>query len=315
MKRLTTAIVVFLLLLSALTLWWGNGISPVNPKNKTSKMFVIQKGEGVRSIANNLKNEGFIKDPVVFFLLVKQLGIEKNIQAGSYRLSPSQSAEQIAKNLTVGTQDVWVTIPEGKRAEEVADILKDNLPSYNESWREKLAENEGYLFPDTYLFPKESTVNLIISTMRNNFDQKYKEIANNSGLTQEKIVILASMVEREAKHAQDRPLVSSVMHNRLGLGMALQVDATIQYAKGKIGNNWWAPVSASEYKSVKSEYNTYLQPSLPPGPIANPGLSTLQAAANPTDTDYLYYITDKSGINRYARTIDQHNANIKKYGL
>lgn len=315
MKRLTTAIVVFLLLLSALALWWGNGISPVNPKNKTSKMFIIQKGEGVRSVANNLKNEGFIKDPVVFFLLVKQLGIEKNIQAGSYRLSPSQSAEQIAKNLTVGTQDVWVTIPEGKRAEEVADILKDNLPSYNESWREKLAENEGYLFPDTYLFPKESTVDQVISTMRNNFDQKYKEIANNSVLTQEEVVTLASMVEREAKHAQDRPLVSSIMHNRLGLSMALQVDATIQYAKGKIKDNWWAPVTASEYKSVKSEYNTYLQPGLPPGPIANPGLSALQAAANPTDTDYLYYITDKLGINRYARTIDEHNANIKKYGL
>ncbi|MBI4084668.1 MAG: endolytic transglycosylase MltG [Candidatus Levybacteria bacterium] len=315
MKRLPTTLIVLAILFGGFFLWWTNGTSSVDKKNLSKQTFVIKKGEGVRSIANHLKREKFIKDPIVFFLLVKQMGIEKNIQAGSYTLSPSQNAREIAKSLTVGTQDVWITIPEGKRAEEIADILSASLPSYNESWRARLVENEGYLFPDTYLFPKESTIDLALSTMKNNFEQKYQEVTNNTNLSKEQIVILASMIEREARHKEDRPLVSSVMHNRLDLGMALQIDATIQYAKGNIGNNWWARVAAAEYKSIISPYNTYLQPGLPPGPIANPGLSALQAAANPADTNYLYYITDQSGTNRYARNNEEHLNNIKKYGL
>lgn len=315
MKRFSAVIVLLLMLTGGTLVWWQNGLSPVNTSDNPPKMFIIQKGEGVRSIASNLKKEGFIRDQVVFFLLVKQLGIEKKIQAGSYRLSPSQNAEAIAKNLTIGTQDIWVTIPEGKRAEEIANILKDNLPSYDESWREQLISSEGYLFPDTYLFPKEATIDMVISTMRKTFDQRYKDVTSNTNLTQEEIVILASMIEREARHAEDRPLISSVIHNRLDLGMALQIDATIQYAKGKVGNNWWARVTAAEYKSVISPYNTYLQPGLPPDPIANPGLSALKAAANPADTNYLYYITDQSGTNRYAKTNEEHLNNIKKYGL
>lgn len=315
MKRLPVTVIILIILIGGFFLWWTNGTSPADAKDLSKQTFIIKRGEGVRSIANHLKKGGFIKDSIVFFLLVKQMGIEKNIQAGSYTLSPSQNARDIAKSLTVGTQDVWVTIPEGKRAEEIADILSANLPSYDESWRAQLVENEGYLFPDTYLFPKEATIDMVISTMRNTFDQRFAQVQNSTNLSKEELVILASMIEREAKHEEDRPLISSVMHNRLVLGMALQIDATIQYAKGRIGNNWWAPVTAVEYKLVVSPYNTYLQPGLPPGPISNPGLSSLQAAADPTDTDYLYYISDKNGVNHYARTIDQHNANIKKYGL
>ncbi|MBI4097275.1 MAG: endolytic transglycosylase MltG [Candidatus Levybacteria bacterium] len=315
MKRLPVTVIILIILIGVFFLWWTNGTSPADAKDLAKQTFIIKKGEGVRNIANNLKEGGLIKDPVVFFLLVKQMGIEKNIQAGSYTLSPSQNARDIAKSLTVGTQDVWITIPEGKRAEEIADIVSVNLSSYDESWLAQLVENEGYLFPDTYLFPKEATVDMVISTMRNTFDQRFAQVNNSTNLSKEELVILASMIEREAKHEEDRPLVSSVMHNRLGLDMALQIDATIQYAKGKIGNNWWAPVTAAEYKLVASPYNTYLQPGLPPGPISNPGLSVLKAAANPTDTDYLYYISDKNGVNHYAKTIDQHHANIKKYGL
>ena len=315
MNRLPVTIIFIIILIGGFFLWWTNGTSAVDVTDRAKQTFVIKKGEGVRRIANHLKTAGFIKDPIVFFLLVKQMGIEKKIQAGSYTLSPSQNAREIAKNLTLGTQDIWVTIPEGKRAEEVADILSINLPSYDESWRTLLVENEGYLFPDTYLFPKEATVEMVVSTMRNTFDQRFAEVSNTTSLSKEQLVILASMIEREAKHEEDRPLVSSVMHNRLDLGMALQIDATIQYAKEKIGNNWWATVKAVEYKTVASPYNTYLQPGLPPGPISNPGLSVLKAAANPTNTEYLYYISDKNGINHYAKTIDQHNANIKKYGL
>jgi UPF0755 protein len=105
------------------------------------------------------------------------------------------------------------------------------------------------------------------------------------------------------------------MYNRLEIDMALQIDATIQYVKGNIGGNWWTPVTLAEYQSVRSPYNTYLQPGLPPGPIANPGVESLEAAANPASSDFLYYISDESCTNRYAKTYEQHQANIERYGL
>lgn len=317
MKRLPVTVIILIVLIGGFFLWWTNGTSPADAKDLAKQTFIIKKGEGVRNIANNLKEGGLIKDPVVFFLLVKQMGIEKNIQAGSYTLSPSQNARDIAKSLTVGTQDIWITIPEGKRAEEIADILSVNLSSYDESWLAQLVENEGYLFPDTYLFPKEATVDMVISTMRNTFDQRFTQVNNSTNLSKEELVILASMIEREAKHEEDRPLVSSVMHNRLGLSMALQIDATVQYALGfsLSQKTWWKNELTLDDLKINSPYNTYENVGLPPTPISNPGLSVLKAAANPTDTEYLYYISDKNGINHYAKTIEQHNTNIKKYGL
>lgn len=317
MRRFSALFLVVAVLIAGAALWWFRGLSPVNTSDKEPQSFVVRRGEGVRSIAANLKEQGIIRDENVFYLLVKQMGIEKKIQAGSYRLSPSQSAEQIAKTMTIGTQDVWITIPEGKRAEEIADILKESLPTYHESWREQLIANEGYLFPDTYLVPKDATVDSVISLLRNTFDAKYAEVENTAGLSQEEIVVIASMIEREANTDPEKYIISGVMQNRLGDGMALQIDATIQYAKGYSlsRKTWWAPVTLAEYQSVKSPYNTYLAPGLPPGPIANPGLEALKAAASPENTDYYYYIHDGTGQIRYARTIDEHNNNIRRYGL
>jgi UPF0755 protein len=315
MKRIGILFILIFLVVVGVVIWWQNGLSPVNSRDRSQKMFVVPQGAGIRAIANDLKEEGLIKDDVVFFLHVRLNGIDKKIQAGSFRLSPSMPAEQIAKNLTVGTLDIWVTIPEGKRAEEVAELLSERLPNYDASWVTRLKENEGYLFPETYLIPKDADIDTVISLLRNTFDVRYADVQNNTSLSQEEIVTLASMIEREARHAEDRPMVSSVMHNRLAEGMALDIDATIQYAKGKVGNKWWAPVTLEEYRSVKSPYNTYLQPGLPPGPIASPGIESLKAAANPADTEYLFYITDKDGINRYARDNAEHDANKRRYGL
>jgi len=315
MRKLIILLFLIAFLLTGFLLWWVNGLRPVSKTDTSQKSFIVRKGAGIREISNNLKNEGLVRDSVIFFLLVKQQGLEKKIQAGSFRLSPSQSAEQIAKSLTIGTQDIWITVPEGKRAEEIAEILKESLPTYNDTWLPILIENEGYLFPDTYLFPKEATIELIVATMRNTFDSRFEEVENHTNLSPEEIVILASLIEREARHQEDRPLVSSVMHNRLKIGMALEIDATVQYAIGT-QNKWW-PVLQDAARNIApdSPYNTYRNTGLPPGPICNPGLAVMEAAANPADTDYLFYITDKTGTNRYARTNAEHNANIKKYGL
>jgi UPF0755 protein len=317
MKKLTILFIIILLVVAALLIWWSNGVAPVSKKDTGTQTFVVNKGAGIREIASSLKRAGLIKDPVVFFLLVKKEGLEKKIQAGSFKLSPSQSAGQIAKNLTLGTQDIWITIPEGKRAEEVAEILKKNLPLYNDSWVETLKENEGYLFPDTYLFPKESTVETVVNVMRGTFDSRFAEVENHTNLTHDQVVILASLIEREAREDIDRPIISSVIHNRLNIGMPLQIDATVQYALGYDAGEqtWWKKNLTVTDLKIDSPYNTYVVTGLPPGPIASPGLAVLKAAANPADTDYIFYITDKNGENHYAKTNAQHNANIKKYGL
>ncbi|HLD01826.1 MAG TPA: endolytic transglycosylase MltG [Patescibacteria group bacterium] len=304
--------------LFAFLLWWNVSLLPVDPQNKTERMFVVTKGAGVKQIAIDLKEKNLIKSPFLFYLLVKQLGIEKKIQAGDFIFSSSMSSEEIAKRLTHASLDVWVTIPEGKRAEEVTDILKGSIPTYDESWREELVNHEGYLFPDSYLIPKDASVDQIITQLRGNFDAKYSTIPSfNTNYTQEQIVTLASLIEREAITTEEKPIIASILYNRLAAGMSLQVDATIQYAKGKrlFSDQWWEPVTIAEYKSVSSPYNTYLHSGIPPGPIANPGLEALKAAANPADTEYVYYLHDKNRTIRYARTLEEHNENIRRFGL
>lgn len=316
MKRLYITLGILLVLFLVTLVWWKNGTSAVNPKNHTPKIFTIEQGAGVRAISKNLKDQGLIKSPVAFFLLTKKMGIDQKIQAGDYRLFPSMSAAEIAKELTHGSLDIWITVPEGQRADEIAQTLKNKMPTYDASWDAILGQNEGYLFPDTYLFPKEADINTIVGIMRKNFDRKYAEIGTNkTGLSQSQLVNIASLVEREARHAQDRPLVSSVIHNRLNLGMKLDLDASIQYALGN-SKNWWPTLPDSGGNVLPlSVYNTYTHAGLPPTPISNPGLASLQAAANPASTNYLFYMTDKNGINHYAKTLDEQEANIAKYGL
>lgn len=319
MKRLTTLIIIITAAIIFGAVWWKMGTSPVNAQDKKEYTFVVGKNESVREISNRLSEEGFIKDRVAFFVLVNfVLDVDKNIQAGDHRLSPSMNAREVAKSLTLATNDIWVTIPEGLRAEEIADILKEDITTYKESWREELAENEGYLFPDTYLVPKIAEIDQIITILKSNFETKYATIdSSKTDFTKSEIVTIASLVEREAKHASDRPLVASVIINRLNIGMKLDIDATVQYVLGyqEDEKDWWKKALTFDDLEVNSRYNTYVNAGLPPGPIANPGLAALSAAVNPADTNYLFYLTDSNGVNHYAKTNEEHNANREKYGL
>lgn len=296
-------------------MWWKNGTAAVNPKDTTEKVFVIPKGAAVRVIGNSLKEQGLIKDSVVFFLYIKKNNLEKTIQAGSYKLTPSMNLPQVLDTLSHGTIDIWVTVPEGLRAEEIAQILEKNLPTYKDSWVEELKGEEGYLFPDTYLIPKDADVSTVISIMKNNFNNKIGEIGLQPDSDKlPEIVIVASLIEREAKLPEDHSYVSSVIQNRLSIGMALQIDATAQYAYGynKRVKTWWKVPTTADLK-IKSPYNTYINIGLPPAPIANPGLSALKAAANPAVTNYIYYVNDDRGRLHFAETLAQHNVNIEKY--
>jgi len=319
MRKISFIFVLLLLVLGGVAVWWNNGTAPVNPSNQTRKLFVINKGEGIREIANNLKEKGFIKDPVTFFLLIKKRGLDGKIQAGEFYIAPSMNASQIAEALQVGTFDIRVTIPEGKRAQEVADILQEQFSTFQESWRSKLAAQEGYLFPDTYSFSKDADIDSIITTMTDNFEKKYANIPDGrkNTLSKSQIVTISSMVEREAKYQEDRPLVASVIFNRLQAGMPLQLDATVQYALGfqPAEKTWWKKDLIADDLQFNSAYNTYQNVGLPPTPISNPGLEVLTAVVEAPSTDFLYYVSDKSGHNHYAKTLAEHDANIKKYGL
>lgn len=321
MKRLTVLIILLIILFAATATWWAHGLLAVNKSSKTNTTFVVHQGEGLRSISNRLATDHLVNDSIVFFLLTKALSLDSKIEAGDFTLSQSMSAAQIAKELTHGAKDVWVTIPEGKRSEEVATLLQPKLSNYNSSWNASLDANEGYLFPDTYLFPKNASVNEIIKIMRDNFDQKYASVSstNTSGLSEKDVITLASILEREGKTAQNKAMIASVLINRIKLGMPLQVDATVQYALGyqPDEHSWWkndSNITAADL-TLNSPYNTYVATGLPPGPICNPGLTSIKAALNPAQTDYLYYISDKNGNYHFAKTADEHNANIQKYGL
>jgi UPF0755 protein len=318
-KKLRVVVVLLLLIFIILGLWWIHGSSPINTADTTQKDFIVKPGEPLREIANRLQQNGLIADPIVFFFIVKQNNLDGKIQAGEFHLSPNMPPKDVAEAMTKGTLNVWVTIPEGKRATEIADIFKQKFPQYNEEWQTKLIEQEGYLFPDTYLFPKDTTLAQIISTMKDNFNKKFESAPTNpdNQYTQNQIVTVASLVEREAKYPEDRPLVASVIYNRLKAGMPLQLDATIQYILGyqQSQQTWWKNNLSADDLQLNSPYNTYKNVGLPPTPICNPGLAALAAAVKPEQTNYFFYVSDKQGHNHYAETLAQHNANIKKYGV
>ncbi|MBI3955583.1 endolytic transglycosylase MltG, partial [Candidatus Gottesmanbacteria bacterium] len=297
--------------------WWQQANAPVDAKATESKIFVIKRGEDVRTIAKRLQTEGLIRDPVAFFLYVRYGGLQQNIQSGDFRISPAEDMQTIANNLTHGTLDVWLTTLEGWRNEEIATKLSQEL-SIPEVEFLKVAKI-GYMFPDTYLIPKDASATAVVNIFTDNFNNKVTanvvEKAKNQGFTLDQVVIIASLVEREAMLDEDRPLVASIILNRLKLGMKLDVDATVQYIVGYQSNekSWWKRELTFEDLKLNSPYNTYLKVGLPPTPIANPGLEAILAVINAPETDYLYYVSDKNGKIHPAKTIEEHNNNVAKY--
>lgn len=325
--RLKLIIILFILIIAAplaLLKYYNYLLTPVS-SNETSRRFVIKPGQPFMQIAQNLEKEKLIRSAIAFRLLVAQLGITTKIQAGDYQIPENLSSQELAKLLTFGALDIWVTFPEGQRIEQQAENLVDKLKTVdNEKYQfdneDYIAQaEEGYMFPDTYLISKEASASAAAEKLRSTFEAKVpkslleKGLQNN--LTQNQVVILASLIEREAKTNEERGVIAGILLNRLKAGMPLQVDATVQYAKGyDIANKtWWPGVTPEDYRSVKSPYNTYLHAGLPPGPICNPGLDSITAAVKPADTDYFYYLHDNKGKIHYAKTGEEHQQNIQKY--
>lgn len=293
-----------------------------SPASKVSKQVsvVVPKGASATVIGKMLQEKGLVHSDLVFRISVWKQRIGNSLQAGTFVLDAANTPDEIARALTRGTNDVWVTLVEGWRNEEVSEELRAAL---GETFDEKAFLNDtrkeqGFLFPDTYLFSKEATSGSVLRVLRSTFDKKVtQEIRDGitkQGLLLQEGVTMASLIEREARKAETMRMVAGILLKRLQAGWPLQVDATLQYIHGYDAKEktWWTNPTAAE-KSLKSPYNTYSNPGLPPGPIANPGLNALKAVANPTPSEYWYYITDPQGVMHYAKTIEEHNANVQKY--
>lgn len=288
--------------------WWQIGSGQADKNNQTYQDFKIEKGESTDTIIDKLYKNGLIKNKTIFKLIIKKENLEGKIQAGDFQLSPSQNAQEIARKLTHGTSDVWLVIPEGLRREEIYQIIKNaGLEIDYDAWLEQTENQEGYLFPDTYKIPKDIQVKTLIDLMTANFDQKTSVL----GKLNQKQIIQASLVEREVKTDQDRPMVAGIIAKRLINDWPLEIDATVQYAIGS-QKSWWPEVTADDLL-INSQYNTRKFPGLPPSPICNPGLASLKAIVNPQESDYWFYLSDKKGNIHYGKTLEEHEQNIAKY--
>jgi len=299
--------------------WWG-----LQPRGEgKERIFVINRGESVSSISFRLEKAQLIKNRWVFLGYLYFKNQLSRIQAGSFRLSPQSSVPEIVAQLQQGRLDRWLTVLEGWRREEIAQELKQTFNLDPQSFLAASQGKEGYLFPDSYLIPVETKAEKVVEIMTNNFAQKWRslaELASQRQLTQNQVVILASLVEREAKLEEDRPLVAGILIKRWRAGWPLQVDATVQFVKGKRSCqleknncNWWPQVTRTDLRTIDSPYNTYLYSGLPPGPICNPSLSALKAVVNYQESDYWFYLSDARGKIHFARTLEEHQQNIKKY--
>lgn len=318
-KFLVTGIVA-LIIITVGFIMYQEGTLPTDKQNPESKIFIITPGESLTSIINKLEKEGFIRNKIVFFAIVKQLGIEKQIQAGDFRLSTGMDAYEIARKLTQGTLDEWVTVIEGLRREEIAEIMTEKMGVSELEFLEATKDLEGQLFPDTYLIPRKATVNTIVSLLTNTFGTRYSSDiaakANRLGLTRAQVLTMASIVEKEAK-VNDRDIVASILMRRYKEEHLLQADATVQYALGydRQHKTWWTPAVYLEDLKNTSPYNTYRTIGLPPGPICNPGVSSIEAVVNANpDTPYFYYMHDSEGKIHPARNLEKHERNIDRYG-
>jgi UPF0755 protein len=324
----SSLVFILLLLIAVLAiffLWWRWANLPFDGDDTSAgQTFIVGKGESLSSVAFRLQDEGLIRSGVAFKLLGRMRNLEEKIQTGSFRLKPSQTLQEIIEFLTQGTQDIWLTFPEGWRREEFARRLVNNLENFDqEEFLALTADHEGELFPDTYLLPREASASAVFQFLQGNFQRRFDDDlinqASKAGLSQPEVLILASLVEREAKHEKDRPIVAGILLKRLAAGWPLQVDATMQYAlanlrcsQGEDDCNWWLPPTAAD-KKIDSPYNTYIHKGLPPAPICNPGLSTIKAVIYSQDSEYWFYISDLKGNMHYGRTVEEHNANIQKY--
>jgi UPF0755 protein len=275
----------------------------------------ITRGSALPEIAEELGAAHIIKHPTLLRAILKVTGEGDSVQTGLYEFDTPQNLLIVAYRIVLGSYGiapVRITFVEGATVRQMAAQVAGSLVGISvEDFRAAAEGKEGYLFPDTYFFQPGVDAVTVVTTLRTNFDTRTASLAKDieaSGHSLSDIVTLASLVEKEARTSADKRIVAGILWNRLKLGMPLQVDAVFGYI---FDRDTYSP--SPRDLQVKSPYNTYIHTGLPPTPIDNPGLDSLEAALQPTKTSYLYYLTGNDGLMHYAATYAGHQANLRKY--
>lgn len=283
--------------------------------------FIVEPEQNIESVIQELEDQGFIRYGWAFRIAYLKEGNGRGVGPGGYRLSRNMDAWMLAKTLVSRPYLSYISFPAGYRKEQIAELLAKTL-GWSEAEKEKwlrvdTAVNdsviEGVYYPDTYLVPSDQDPAQIAARLRGRFQDffaPYAEEAARQGIAWTDVVTLASLVEREAAK-NDKALVAGILWNRLEEGMRLEVDATLQYIRGQEGN-WW-PVPRSEDKFIESPFNTYRQAGLPPHPIANPSLESIEAVLYPERTSCMFYLHDNRGRIHCSPTYKGHLANINRH--
>jgi UPF0755 protein len=316
---------LFLIVLIAIV---GISVFFLNPFKAPSSdnkqyIFTVSKDPDDEVIGLKLAEGGFIRSMFAFEFALNLKGKGGKIQEGGYYLSKNMDTWKVIDEFSKGPDLKWVTVVPGMRKEQIGERLQGALGWSNgelKNWNEtytamKFDYIEGVYFPDTYLIPIDESGLKIANRMINNFNEKFapyqeefakKNIVWTTGLK------LASLIQREAAGPRDMKLISGILWNRLEASQKLEIDATVQYAKGKTNGSWWSRVTGSDIRNIDSSYNTYKNKGLPPHPIANPGIAAIEASLNPQETDCFYYLHSSRQI-YCSETYEEHLENIEKY--
>lgn len=320
------AVVVLILFISA---WVAYEFTTPSNTAPGEVIFEVKPGQSARAIAQDLRDRGLIRKTWVFLLGYKLVFGSQPLKAGEYAVHLPVSSKELLSTIIGGRILLHaLTIPEGLTRRETAVHLRDEMSLDAEDFLQESSnarlistldesafDLEGYLFPETYHFPKGTTAEHIVQSMVAQFKGVFTDVwrarAEEIGMTIREVVILASLIERETSLPSERPLVSAVFHNRLKRGMKLDCDPTIIYVLKNEGT-FQDRLRAKDLR-LDSPYNTYLNPGLPPGPIANPGREALHAALYPADVDYLYFVSKNDGSHHFSSSFKEHQNAVNKY--
>lgn len=287
----------------------------------------VYAGEGLSDVATMLDEEGLIANAFWFKWYGRLDGAQKNIQVGEFELSEGMNYASIVDTLTrADDEEIQITIPEGYTLDQIGGVVMENFDVTEAEWgvltgmespfeshefvvaaqKPEDVDLEGYLFPDTYRFFADASGEDVVERMLNTMQSRVEEndITPPDGWTMHEMLTLASILEREVRGAEDKAMVADIFYKRLDIGMALQADSTVNYVTGKD-----TPSISLADRDIDSPYNTYLYPGLPPGPISNPGLESLEALTRPIPNDYFYFLTNEEGEVIYSVTHDSHVQN------
>ena len=321
-KKIVNVTTIIVIMIIIITIWQCFKIVDTPLKIKDEEIIEVAEGDSFYGVLNKLSEEDKIKNEFLVKLYLKIRGIKPEVLAGTYKLDKSMTLDEIitllSNDSTIGK--IYITIPEGYTIDDIATKLEENnicssedfinsvknydLPAYVSNNPNKRYNLEGFLFPDTYSFNENENADFVVKTMINRFEEVWQELVQSLNLSIaddeiEKIVNVASIIEKEAVVDSERSLISSVIYNRIAIEMPLQIDATVIYSYG-----YHIEKMYEKHLEIDSPYNTYMYYGLPIGPISNPGRASLMAALKPEKTDYLYYLLESENTHYFTDNYD-----------